>query len=159
MFKNMSILAICSAVLLAAGIGTPPAAAQPEKEGEEKVIRSLIAEMTEDWKKHDVKSYMSRFTDDCDIVNRYGQRFKGRDKATAQLTELHKSAFRDRLAERVPTVESVRFVTPDVAVVHERSKESEGESSYTYVLSKKEGRWKVESCTVVVIKAATPPPK
>jgi uncharacterized protein (TIGR02246 family) len=158
MFRNMFILAGCSVILFAAGCGTA-LAAEPEKDGEEKAIRSLIAGMAEAWKKHDVKSYMSRFTDDGDVVSRFGQRHKGRDKATEQFNELHKSAFRDRLAERVSTVESVRFITSDVALVHERCKESEGESMWTYVVSKKEGEWKVESFTVVMIKAAPPSPK
>ena len=148
--RNVFILAGWSVILFAAGYGSA-LAAEPEKDAEEKVIRSLIARMAEAWNNHDVKSFMSRFADDADIVNRYGERQMGRDTAAERFNELHMSALRDLLAERVSTVESVRFVTPDVAVVHEQSKESEGVSIWTYVPSKKEGRWKVESVTVVKI--------
>jgi hypothetical protein len=48
MFRNMFILAGCSVILFAAGCGTA-LAAEPEKDGEEKAIRSLIAGMAEAW--------------------------------------------------------------------------------------------------------------
>jgi uncharacterized protein (TIGR02246 family) len=101
--------------------------------------------MAEDWNRHDVKSFMSHFADDGDIVNRFGQRYEGRAKAKEHLTKLHELPFRDSLVGRVSTVESVRLVTSDVAVVHEHSKEGNGGSIWTYVLSKKKEGWQVES--------------
>jgi uncharacterized protein (TIGR02246 family) len=120
-------------------------------DGDEKAIRSVIAEMMEDWNKHDVKSFMSHFTRDSDAVTRVGQWLRGRAKHEDHLLELHSSPFRDQLIGRNSTLPEVRFVTPDVAVAHEVVEEKTGKSIRTYVLSKKEGQWKVESDAINII--------
>jgi uncharacterized protein (TIGR02246 family) len=155
--KKLMITGLTS-LLIAASCGRASAADSQNPE-DEKAIRSLIARMAEDWNKHDMKSFMSQFTDQGDVVNRFGQMYKGRARVTQHLTMLHASPFRDRLAGRDSTVESVRLITPDVAVAHERCKEAEGGSRRSYVLAKKDGRWKVESCTIVAISAPGPPAK
>jgi uncharacterized protein (TIGR02246 family) len=116
--------------------------------------------MAEDWNKHDMKSFTAQFADDGDTVNRFGQRFRGRAKLEGHLIGLHASPIRDHLVGRTSRVEDVRFLTPDVAVAHEVAKEEAGESIRTYVLSKKDGRWKVESATVNAIgdPGGGPPP-
>jgi len=43
------------------------------------------------------------------------------------------------------------FVTPDVALVHERSKEESGQSIRTYLLTKSDGQWRVQSATITQV--------
>jgi uncharacterized protein (TIGR02246 family) len=148
--KPLALSALSTVLLLAAGLGTARSE-DPAGDGDERAIRSLIARMLEDWNKHDMKSFSSHFADDGDSVNRFGQWFRGRARIEGHLTELHASPFRDELVGRTSRVEGVRFLTPDVAVAHESVKEKTGQCIVTHVLSKKDGRWKVDSVTVSVI--------
>jgi uncharacterized protein (TIGR02246 family) len=125
--------------------------AELARDVDEKVIRSLIARMMDDWNKHDMKSFSSHFADDGDSVNRFGQWFRGRAKIEEHLIELHASPFRDQLVGRTSEVEDVRFITADVAMAHESVKDRTSRYIMMYVLSKKDARWKVESITVSVI--------
>jgi uncharacterized protein (TIGR02246 family) len=144
-------LAVLSTVLLFAAGFAAARSAEPAKDADEKAIRSLIARMLEEWNQHDMKSFSSNFADDGDSVNRFGHWLRGRAKIEEHLIELHASPFRDRLAGRTSEFEAVRFITPDVAVAHESVKDRTSQYIMTYVLSKKDGRWKVESITVSVL--------
>jgi uncharacterized protein (TIGR02246 family) len=140
-------LAALSTVLLVAAL----ASGDSGTEGDEKAIRSLIARMMEDWNKHDIKSFISHFTEDSDAVTRVGQWLRGPAEHEAHLTQLHASAFRDQLIGRTSRVDDIRFIAPNVAVAHEIVEEKTGKSIRTYFLSKKREEWKVESATISVI--------
>jgi uncharacterized protein (TIGR02246 family) len=148
--KHCAVAALSTVLFLGAGL----AAARSEdrvRDGDEKAIRSLLAGMMEAWNKHDMKSFASHIAADGDSVNRFGQWFRGQTRIEEHLIELHATPFRDQLVGRTSTVEDVRFITPDVAVAHESVKEKTGQSITTYVLSKKDGQWKVDSVTISVI--------
>ena len=155
--KTFALATLSTALLFVAGFEAARSA-DPARDADEKAIRSLIARMVEDWNKHDMKSFSSQFTDDGDSVNRFGQWFRGRAKIEEHLIELHASPFRDQLVGRTSEVQEVRFITPDVAVAHESVKDRTSQYVMTYVLSKRDGRWKVESVTVSVIGNAGPGP-
>ena len=156
---TLTLAGMTTALLFATGLRVAPAAGG-DGDGDEKAIRALIAGMTAAWNNHDMKAYAAAFTADGEIVNRFGQRYRGRDKVLEHLIELHESPFRDRLVGRSSLVESVRFITPDVAMAHDSFKEGKGGDLWTCVLSKKAGQWQVESCNVNVIgnPGAGPPP-
>jgi uncharacterized protein (TIGR02246 family) len=147
--KKFALVALST--ILVAAAAKSASSADPAKEADEKAIRSILARLAEDWNKHEMKSFSTQFADDVEVVNRFGQYFRGRAKVEEHLVGLHASPFRDHLVGRSSEVESLRFITPDVALVHERAKEETGESIRTYVLSKKDGRWKVESSTINAI--------
>jgi hypothetical protein len=54
-------------VLLAAGLGSARAR-DSATEGDERAIRSIIAEMMQDWNPHNMTSFISHFTPDSDAV-------------------------------------------------------------------------------------------
>jgi uncharacterized protein (TIGR02246 family) len=116
---------------------------------DEREIRALLQELGEAWNKHDVKAFMSRVAEEADVVNRFGQWFHGRAGIEKHLTELHASPFRDQLVDRSSQVEQVRFLTPELAVAHERTQEKAGHSVRTYVLQKRDGRWQVQSADII----------
>jgi uncharacterized protein (TIGR02246 family) len=161
MNKKAFALAAVPAVLLFAAGFEAARSGDPVRAKDEKAIRSLLAQMMKDWNKHDMKSFMSHFSATSDAVTRVGQWLKGRAKHQEHLVELHASAFRAQLVGRTSRVEGVRFITPDVAVVHEIAEEKTGKSIRTYVLAKKDGRGKVESATISMMgtRVAGPPPK
>ena len=125
--------------------------AEPANAGDEKAIRSVIAQMNESWNKHDVKSFMSHYTEDSDTVTRVGEWIRGRANHEKHLIDLHATSFRDQLIGRISTVGEVRFIRAEVAVVHEIVDEKTGKSIRTYVLSKKQGQWRVETGMINVI--------
>jgi len=148
--KVFALAALAGAVLLVAGLACAKAADSASND-EEQAIRSILAEMMENWNNHDIKSFMSHFTVNSDAVTRVGQWIRSRDQHEEHLLELHQSPFRDQLIGRRSTVEDVRFLTPDVAVAHEVVEEKTGKSIRTYVLSKQAGQWKVEADAINVI--------
>ena len=52
------------------------------------------------------------------------------------------------LVDRSSQVEQVRFLTPEVALAHERVQEKTGRSIRTYVVQKKDGRWWVDAAAI-----------
>jgi uncharacterized protein (TIGR02246 family) len=119
-----------------------------DKQSDEKAIRALLADLEKAWNAHDIKTFMTPFAQDADVVNRLGLWMKGRAEVEKHLIGLHASPFRDHLVNRSSQVEQVRFITADVAVAHERTKEEAGQSVRTYVLQKRDGRWWVQSSDI-----------
>jgi len=125
--------------------------AGPASARDENAIRSIIAQMNENWNQHDIRSFMSHYTEDSDTVTRVGEWIMGRTNHEKHLIDLHGTSFRDQLIGRISKVSDVRFITPEVAVVHEIVEEKTGKSIRTYALSKKQGQWKVETGMINVI--------
>jgi uncharacterized protein (TIGR02246 family) len=142
---------------LAVGMLTAADTPRAPGEADEKVIRQLLGRMEEKWNAHDVKAFLVDFAQDADVVNRFGLWFKGQSEIEKHLTELHASPFRDHLVGRSSKVEGIRFLTPDVAVAHERTQEESGRSVRTYVLQKRDGRWWVQSADIT--QESTPGPR
>jgi uncharacterized protein (TIGR02246 family) len=135
--------------LLIAADDPRPGSRSAAREGDEKVIRALLGQMGEEWNAHDIKSFASHFAEDADVVNRRGRWMKGRAEIEKHLVALHASPSRDRLVGRSSKVEQIRFITPDVAVAHERTKEETGRSIRTYVLQRRGGQWWVQSADII----------
>jgi uncharacterized protein (TIGR02246 family) len=156
----MTSFAVVVTTVLAVGLllgadeprpGTPAA-----REGDEKVIRELIGRLAEEWNNHDMKAFSARLAEDADVINRFGHWMKGRAEIEKHLIGLHASPYRDKLVDRSSKVEQVRFLTPDVAIAHERANESTGQSVRSYVLQKRDGRWWIQSADITEVR--TPPP-
>ncbi len=86
------------------------------KNGDESVVRDVLAEYTVSWNRHDTAAVGRLFTETCDYVNIAGVHLKGVQEIVQRQAEL----FQNRLktAVRRLTGAEVRFSTPDVALVH-----------------------------------------
>jgi uncharacterized protein (TIGR02246 family) len=82
---------------------------------DEREIRALVDRMFDSWGRGDAVAYHADLTDDADYVA-----FDGSRRSTADSIRSHENLFRTVLygSRLTGQVESVRFVTPDVAVVH-----------------------------------------
>jgi uncharacterized protein (TIGR02246 family) len=120
------------------------AAGQDERE-----IRALVDRMFDSWGRGDAVAYHADFTDDADYVSFDGSR-RGKDESISS----HRNLFRTVLhgSRLVGEVESVRFVTPDVAVVHltgsvafawQPRLRRRRLSRQTMVVVRRDGRWQV----------------
>ncbi len=135
--------------LLTAADDPKPGAVVGAAAADEQVIQALICKMGEEWNKHDLPSFVSQLAEDADTVNRFGKWMKGRAEIEKHLLVLHSSPYRDHLAGRSSKVEQIRFLTPDVAVAHERTIEETGRSVRTYVLQKRDGKWWIQSADII----------
>ena len=92
--------------------GPTDADARTQDEGE---IRAIVDRMFDAWGRGDAVAYHADLTDDADYVA-----FDGSRRGKADSIRSHENLFRTVLygSRLTGAVESIRFVTPDVAVVH-----------------------------------------
>jgi len=121
-----------------------------ERSNDERAIRELNASTEAAWNNHDAAAMDQPFVEDCDFVNVFGEWISGRDK----LIKTHTAVFAGPLRESYKrfNVEKIRFVRPDVAVVHVRGRNTdrnakllEGDqgSIVLLVMVKEGGKWRI----------------
>ena len=116
----------------------------------EQAILELVETVIAGWNSHDMKVFASPFAEDADFVNVAGQWLRGRQEIADRQDERFRSS---RLrADRI----SIRFVRPDVAVVHFRW-ETAGDRGpdgwgvavrhgiTTFLASEDQGRWRFDA--------------
>ena len=83
---------------------------------DESAVRKVLAEYADSWNRHDMQAFARIFTDDVDYVNIAGKHWSG----VQENVQRHAELFQNRLKTVVqtPTSVQIRFVTPDVALVH-----------------------------------------
>jgi uncharacterized protein (TIGR02246 family) len=83
---------------------------------DETAIRRLEQIWDDNWNRHDPKGMAAVLAEDADFVNVNGEWFKGRSAFQALMTRAHAMQFKD--STRTTRSTAVRFLTPDIAVVH-----------------------------------------
>lgn len=129
---------------------TPTLPPQPTHTDDETAIRDLLRRLMEAWNRGDGNAYAAQFTEDADYIAPDGTHLQGR-QATAQLHQrLFDTVLQGSQLER-QRVKSIRFVTPEVAIVHGtsgvrwrwQSKVTPRRMSIqTYVAVKQAGQWR-----------------
>jgi uncharacterized protein (TIGR02246 family) len=115
---------------------------------EEQAIRSVLGQFYEGWNAHDPAKMTAIYADDVDHINTRAEWHKGKAAIHADLVRGHAPGGRLSDSHKVHTVEKIRFLKPDVAVVQVRSISKIGNIG-TYVMTKQNGRWLVVSFTNV----------
>ena len=108
---------VAAAVIAASvGVSSPSAAQAQDPRSDEEAIRGAIAEMADGFNRHDAAAATRMYAPDADFVGVRGERARGRAEAEKGLA----NAFRTRAREATLRTEDVevRFVRPDVAIVH-----------------------------------------
>lgn len=87
-----------------------------QRAADEREIRARYAEMLDAWTRGDAEAYGAPLTEDVDYMPYDGTRLSGRQA----VVDSHDQLFRGVLygSSLVGEVESIRYVHPDVAVVH-----------------------------------------
>ena len=109
-----SVIALLTVLNLAAALGV--AHAQPEARNDEEAITGIIAETTEAFSKHDAKTWAQYCTDDAQLVTVRGESMKGRAQIEQGLATIFKTRGRNVTLKTLHV--SLRFIRPDVALVH-----------------------------------------
>jgi uncharacterized protein (TIGR02246 family) len=82
----------------------------------EAAVRGLIKAFVDSWNRHDMTMLAALFAEDADFVDVFGNWFKDRVAIEQALTQRHANVFKDSLFTEKDF--AVRFVKPDIAIVH-----------------------------------------
>lgn len=117
---------------------------------DEGAIRNLEEGLQQAWNHHDAKTFASFFTEDADCMNVVGWWWRGRAQIESKVAEAHLFMFRDSTLTNDEI--HVRFLTPEIAVVHVRwsmvgNRNPDGtpgqprKGIQTHILQKERGKW------------------
>jgi uncharacterized protein (TIGR02246 family) len=112
-------------------------------------VAAVMERLREAWSAADIDRYVAAFEEDADLVNRNGQWCRGRAAIEERLVELARTG-RPALFAAERRTESIRMVTSSVAIVHELWIEPDRVAHATYVLTRRDGEWRVTATNVVL---------
>ena len=111
-------------------------------------VAAAVERMREAWRAADIETYLAAFDEDADLVSRRGQWYRGRADIAEQLRELARTG-RPALFAAERRTESIRMITPEVAIVHEMWLEPDRTAHATYVFAHRDVGWRVTAAAVV----------
>jgi len=103
------------AAVFALGLASRALGAEPFAVADAAAIRTLEARQAQAWNAHDIHAYAALFTEDADVVNVLGWRWRGRAELERKLAVAHRSVFRSSILT-IETV-TIRRLAPRLAVV------------------------------------------
>ena len=121
----------------------------PKSNSDEAALRQIVQQLQDGWNAHDGKAFAAPFAADADYVVVNGMKIKGRDAIEQGHTGIFTTVYKD--SRNVATVKGVRFLRPDVAVVHVEwnleyrtdGKLATGHAINTMVMTKDGGKWSI----------------
>ena len=128
-----------------------PAAAS----GAETAIKEHFKDFDQAWDKHDAKAVAAFYTEKAEIVTESGQTFSGRDGIEQCLSNGFDNSLKD--STLTITVQKVRLIKPDVALVDSdlQIKEGDADSNSLHLVSilvKQDGKWMTETSRAISYK-------
>lgn len=90
-------------------------APSPAPQLDEHGVRAAVARAEKAWNAADATAYASCMADDVDVVGLLGERYHGRDVVELGHRHIFETIYKD--SRVVYTIEQLRFLRPDVAVV------------------------------------------
>ena len=145
--RQIRFLCLCLAVVYT--LPATVASAQSAYPAEEQAVRDVVARFYEGWNEHDVDKMVSIYAEDIDHINAFGELHKGKPAIREALKRFHAGPGKN--SRKTITIEKIRFIKPDVAVVQVRQQSAVGNIG-TFVMSKESGEWLVVSFTNVEYK-------
>ena len=125
----------------------PAAGTRPAPAGDEAGIRAADEAFVRGYNQGDAKALAAMFTADAEVIEADGARYQGRDLVERAFTETFAA---DKGAQIAIEVESIRFLTPDVAKEEGRSVVTSPQGTvvprfFTVLYVKRDGHWLMSS--------------
>lgn len=116
---------------------------------DEAAIRQIVRQVQDGWNTHDGKAFAAPFAADADYVVVNGMSLKGREVIEKGHIAIFTTIYKD--SHNVGTVKSIRFLRPDVAVVHVEwnlefrvgGETKKGHAINTMVMTNDGGKWSI----------------
>lgn len=126
-----------------------PGMAQTPAGSDEAAIRAVVQQVQDGWNTHDAKAFSAPFAADADYVVINGMLARGRAEIEQGHAGIFSTIYKD--SKNAATVKSVRFLRPDVAVVHIEwnldyqmgGQARKGRAMNTMVMTKEAGKWSI----------------
>jgi uncharacterized protein (TIGR02246 family) len=139
---------IFSALILAAALSTN-AQESAKISKDEAAIRKVVKQVEDGWNAHDGKAFAAPFATDADYVVVNGATIRGREAIEKGHTAIFATFYKE--SHNVSTVKSIRFLRPDVAVVHLEwnlefragGETKKGHAINTMVMTKDGDKWSI----------------
>ena len=150
MSKRTKLLAVIILALMSVGGRASNAQTPRNSSGDEAAIRKLVQQVQDGWNAHDGKAFAAPFAPDADYVVVNGMRVQGREAIEKGHTELFTGIYKN--SRNVATINRIRFLRPDVGVVHNEcnllhhlsdSETRKGHAMNTMVMTKENGKWSI----------------
>ncbi len=149
MSLRSKLLAIFIVAFASFGVPVSKAQASQDSGADEAAIRQIVKQVEDGWNAHDGKAFAAPFATDADYVVVNGNYIKGREAIAAGHTQIFTTIYKE--SHNVGTVKSIRFLRPDVAIVHiewnlEFSMGGETKKSRamnTMIMAKEGGKWSI----------------
>ena len=154
---------------LSLAVAAPAAAAPAPSAADQAALQQLLDDFSAAWGRHDAKALLAGYDADADFTNPLGRTVRGRADIEAGYASDHSATGLFRSSTIKQTIDHVRLVKPDLAVVH-GSWEITGavgpdgaplpmpfKGRLMLVTEKKAGQWKVLSGLAMQPVADGPP--
>jgi uncharacterized protein (TIGR02246 family) len=149
MSRRISSFAFIVTAFLFFGALTSNAQTSPNSSTDEAALRQIVQQLQDAWNAHDGKAFAAPFATDADYVVVNGMKFKGREDIEKGHTQIFSTVYKD--SHNVGTVKSVRFLRPDVAVVHVEwnlefsmgGEKRKAQAMNTMTMTKDGGKWSI----------------
>jgi uncharacterized protein (TIGR02246 family) len=147
MSQRRLLLVIAAFVLLA--VQATYAQTPPSAQADEAALRQLVQQVQDGWNTHDGKAFAAPFAADADYVVVNGMHIKGRAAIAQGHTAIFTTIYKE--SRNVATIKSVRFLRPDVAVIHVEwnlefraaDKLEKARAINTMIMTKEAGKWSI----------------
>ncbi|HEX8495447.1 MAG TPA: SgcJ/EcaC family oxidoreductase [Pyrinomonadaceae bacterium] len=149
MSQRSKILALVIVAFVSFGVTAGNAQTPQTSSADEAAIRQVVKQVEDAWNAHDGKAFAAPFAADADYVVVNGMSIKGREAIEKGHTQIFTTIYKD--SHNVATIRSVRFLRPDVAVVHIEwnlefragGETRKGHAMNTMVMTKDGGKWSI----------------
>jgi uncharacterized protein (TIGR02246 family) len=149
MSQRIKLLALIVLAFMSFGALESQAQTPPNSSADETALRQIVQQLQDGWNAHDGKAFAAPFAADADYVVVNGMRLKGREDIEKGHTQIFTTIYKE--SHNVATVKGVRYLRPDVAVVHVEwnlefsmgGEKRKATAMNTMIMTKDSGKWSI----------------
>lgn len=143
------LLAASLLVFILMSVHASVARASQNSSKDEEAVRQIVRQLQDGWNAHDGRAFAAPFTADADYVVVNGLRLTGREAIERGHTAIFTTIYKE--SNNVATVKSIRFLRPDIALVHvewnleyrQGGETKKARAMNSLVIMKEGGKWSI----------------